>query len=77
MRRSLIDSIDRECALKLMGDAVLQAIEENNSSSILRKAKTAEVVDSVQRVGGDGRQALLVAAPSPASRTLSKKIPIA
>lgn len=41
MRQSLIDSIWRESALKLMGDAVLQAIKENDSSCGFRKAKTA------------------------------------
>jgi len=77
MRQSLIDSIGREFAFKLMDDAVLQAIEENYSSGVLRKAKTAKVVDSIQCVGGDGRHAAPVVVRSPASRSLSKKIPIA
>ncbi len=45
MRQSLIDSIGRESALKLMGDAVLQAIKENDSSGGFHKAKTVQVVD--------------------------------
>ncbi|MCK9719401.1 hypothetical protein LT722_24535 [Pseudomonas syringae pv. syringae] len=73
MCQSLIDSIGRESALKLIDDAVLHAIEENDSSGVLRKAKTAEVVDSIQCVGGDGRRAALVAVRSPALDRSAKK----
>lgn len=77
MRESLIDSIGREAALKLMGGAVLQAIKENDSSRGLRKAKTTQVVDgSLCGVEAD-RQVPLVAVPSPASPPLSKQVPIA
>ncbi|MGI3744893.1 MAG: hypothetical protein ACRYF8_05300 [Janthinobacterium lividum] len=74
MRQSLIDSIGRESALKLMGDAVLQAIEENHSSGVFCKAKTAHVVEGCLRVVEDARPVSLVAVQSP---SLSKKIPIA
>jgi len=77
MRQSLIDSIGRESALKLMGDAVSQAIEESGSSSVLRKAKTAQVTDGPLCVVEDDRQASLVADPSPVPRSLSKQVPIA
>jgi hypothetical protein len=74
MRQSLIDSIGRESALKLMGTAVLQAIEENDSSGVSRKAQVADgplfIVDA-------DRQSPLVAVPSPVSRSLSKQVPIA
>lgn len=37
MRQSLIESIGRELSLRLMGDAVLQAIEENDRSCVKQK----------------------------------------
>ena len=77
MRESLIDSIGRESALKLMGDAVLQAIEESGSSSVLRKAKTAQVTDGPLCIVEDDRQASLVADASRVPRSLSKQVPIA
>jgi hypothetical protein len=77
MRQSLIDSIGRESALKLMGDAVLQAIEESGSSGVLRKAKTDQLVDGPLRIVEDARQVPLVAVPSAASPSLSKQVPIA
>jgi hypothetical protein len=77
MRQSLIDSIGRESALKLMGDAVLQAIEESGSSGVLRKAKTTQASDGPLCVVEDDRQVYLVTDPSPVSRSLSKKVPIA
>lgn len=77
MRQSLIDSIGRESALKLMEDAVLRAVEENDSSGVLRKAKTAEVVDRASCVVEASRQVPPAGVPSPASRSLSKQVPIA
>jgi hypothetical protein len=77
MHQSLIDSVGRENALKLMGDAVFQAIEENSTSGVLRKAKTAKVIYSIPCFVEDGCQVPLGGAPSPASRSLSKKVPIA
>ena len=63
MRQSLIDSIGRESALKLMGDAVLKAIKENDSSGGFRKANATQVVDGPLCVVEDGRQVPLVADP--------------
>jgi hypothetical protein len=77
MRQSLIDSIGRESALKLMSDAVLQAIEESGSSGVHRKAKTAKVIDGPLSVVEDSRQVPLVADRSPVSQSLSKQVPIA
>lgn len=77
MRESLIDSIGRESALKLMGDAVLQAIEESSASGVLRKAETAQVTDGPLCVVEDDRQSSLVADPSRVPRSLSKQVPIA
>lgn len=77
MRQSLIDSIGRESALKLMGDAVLQAIAESGSSGVLPKAKTDQLIDGPLCVVEDDRQVPLVADPSPVSRSLSKQVPIA
>lgn len=77
MRQSLIDSIGRESALKLMGDAVLQAIKENDPSGSFREAKTPQVVDGPLSVVEDARQFPLVAVPSPASPSLRKQVPIA
>lgn len=77
MRQSLIDSIGRESALKLMGEAVLQAIKGNDSSGGFRKAKTTQVVDGPLCVVEDACQIPHVAGPSPVSRSLSKQVPIA
>lgn len=77
MRQSLIDSIGRESALKLMGDAVLQAIKQNDSSGGFHKAKTVQMVDGPLRVVEDASQVPLVAVPSAASPSLSKQVPIA
>lgn len=74
MCQSLIDSIGRETALKLMSSAVLQAIEENDSSGVCRKA---QVVDGPLCIVDADRQLPLVAVPSPVSRSLSKQVPIA
>lgn len=77
MRQSLIDSIGRESALKLMGSAVLQAIDENDSSGVSRKTKTAQVVDGPLCTVEADHQESLVAGPSPVSGSLSKQVPIA
>lgn len=77
MRQSLIDSIGRESALKLMEDAVLQAIGENEFSGVFHKAKKAQVVDGLLCVVEDERQVPLADVPSSVSRSLSKQVPIA
>lgn len=77
MRQSLIDSIGREISLSLMGDAVLQAIEEKDRSGVLRKAKTAKVVDRASCVVEASRQVPPVGVPSSGPRSLSKQVPIA
>ncbi|WP_338506233.1 hypothetical protein [Pseudomonas poae] len=77
MRKSLIDSIGREGALKLMGSAVLRAIEENDSCGVVRKTKKAQVVDGPLRTVEADHQESLVAGPSSVSRSLSKQVPIA
>lgn len=75
MRKSLIDSIGRERALKLMDRAVLQAIEENDSCGVFRKAKKAQMVDGPLCTVEADRQEPLVAVP--VSRSLSKQVPVA
>ncbi|MBI6669886.1 hypothetical protein B1F73_05585 [Pseudomonas syringae] len=77
MRQSLIDSIGREISLRLMGGAVLQAIEENYRSSVLRKAKTAKVGDRASCVVEASRKAPPVGVPSSGPQSLSKQVPIA
>ena len=77
MRESLIESIGRERALKLMSDAVRQAVDEKNNSRVFCEAKTTQVVDGSLRVIEDARQVPPVAAPSPASQLLRKQVPIA
>jgi hypothetical protein len=77
MRQSLIESIGRELSLRLMGGAVLQAIEENYRSGVLRKAKTAKVGDRASCVVEASRKAPPVGVPSSGPRSLSKQVPIA
>jgi len=77
MRQSLIESIGRESALKLMGDAVLQAIEENDSFGVFRKTKTAHIGDGSLCAVMHARKVPLVAVPFTVSRSLSKQVPIA
>lgn len=79
MRKSLIDSIGRESAFKLMEDAVLRAIEENYSFGLVRKAKSVQVVEGVLHVVEGRHQFPLIAGQvepsSPGS--LTKQVPIA
>jgi hypothetical protein len=77
MRKSLIESIGRESAIKLIDSAVLQAIEENDCCGVFRKTKKAQVVDGALCTVEVDLQGSLVAGPSPVSRLLNKKVPIA
>jgi|LIDZ01.1.fsa_nt_gi hypothetical protein len=79
MRKSLIDSIGREGAFKLMEDAVLRAIEENYSFGLVRKAKTVQAVGGVLHVIEGGRQVPLIRGQQepPTPQTLTKQVPIA
>jgi hypothetical protein len=79
MRKSLIDSIGRSTAYSLMEGAVLQAIEENQSSGLVNSAKTVQVVNGVLSIAGaDGITPLVAGGAGPsARRALNKKVPIA
>ena len=79
MRKSLIDSIGRENAFKLMEDAVLRAIDENYSFGLVRKAKSVQVVGGVLHIIEGHRQVPLIAGQvePTTSGSLTKQVPIA
>jgi hypothetical protein len=79
MRKSLIDSIGRSTAYSLMGGAVLQAIEENQSRGLLNSARTVQVINGVLSIAGADGSTPLVArgAGTLARRALNKKVPLA
>lgn len=79
MRKSLIDSIGQGTALKLMEDAVLQAIEESHKLGLADNTKAAQAVDGVLCQIESDRKIPLIAGGVGllASRTLSKQVPIA
>jgi hypothetical protein len=79
MRKSLIDSIGRATASKLMEDAVLQAIEENRKLGLADNAQKVQVVNGALCIVNAGRSVPLVAggAVPSAPRHLSKQVPIA
>ncbi|ELP97367.1 hypothetical protein A979_19230 [Pseudomonas syringae BRIP34876] len=79
MRKSLIDSIGREDASRLMEDAVLRAVEENQSFGLVWNTKWLQAVGCVLHVIEGGRQAPLIVRqfePS-APQSLTRQVPIA
>ena len=79
MRKSLIDSIGREDASRLMGDAVLRAVEENQSFGLVWNNKRLQAVGCLLHVIEGGRQVPLIVRqfePS-ALQSLTRKVPIA
>ena len=79
MRKSLIDSIGQGAALKLMEDAVLQAIEESQRLGPADNTEAAQSVGGVLSQIESGRKIPLIAGgvEQLASRALSKQVPIA
>ncbi len=79
MRKSLIDSIGRATASKLMEEAVLQAIEENRELGLADNAQHVQLVSGALCIVKAGRSVPLVArgAVPSAPRNLSKQVPIA
>lgn len=79
MRKSLIDSIGQGTALKLMEDAVLQAIEESHKLDPADNTKAAQSVGGVSCQTESDRKIPLIAGgvEQLASRALSKQVPIA
>lgn len=79
MRKSLIDSIGREDASRLMEEAVLRAVEENQSFGLVWNTKWVQAVGGVLRVIEGGRQLPLIVRqfePS-APQSLTRQVPIA
>jgi hypothetical protein len=79
MRKSLIDSIGREDALRLMEEAVLRAVEENQSFGLVWNTKWVQAVRGVLHVIEGGRQVPLIVRqfePS-APQSLTRQVPIA
>lgn len=79
MRKSLIDAIGQGTALKLMENAVLQAVEENHKLGPANNAKAAQSVgDQSCEIESGGKTFLSAGGvehlPSPA---LIKQVPIA
>jgi hypothetical protein len=79
MRKSLIDSIGQGTALKLMEDAVLQAIEESQKLGLVDNTKAVQPVGSVLCQIESDRKIPLVAGGvgQLVSQALSKQVPIA
>jgi hypothetical protein len=79
MRKSLIDSIGHGTALKLMEDAVLQAIKESQRLGPTDNIEAAQSVGDVFYQIESGRKIPLIAGgvEQLASQTLSKQVPIA
>ena len=79
MRKSLIYSIGREDASRLMEDAVLRAVEENQSSGLVWNTKWLQVVGCVLHVVEGGRHIPLIVCqfePS-APQSSTRQVPIA
>ncbi|MGN9473743.1 hypothetical protein ACTMQT_28345 [Pseudomonas syringae pv. aptata] len=78
MRKSLIDSIGHGTAFKLMEDAVLQAIKENQRLGLTDNTEAAQSIGDVFYQIESGRKIPLIAGVEQlASQTLSKQVPIA
>lgn len=79
MRKSLIDSIGREDASRLMEDAVLRAVEENQSFGLVWNTKWVQAVGGVLDVLEGGHQVPLIVRQFELSapQSLTKQVPIA
>lgn len=79
MRKSLIDAIGQGAALKLMEDAVLQAVGESHRLGPANNTKAAQSVGDQSCEIESGRTIFLSAGGVEhlASRALNKQVPIA
>lgn len=79
MRKSLIDSIGREGASRLMEDAVLRAVEEDQSFDHVWNTKWVQAVGGVLDVIEGGHQVPLIVRQFELSppQSLTRQVPIA